>query len=119
MVAEEVLTSSGAQVLNGADLRAVDLRHAHLDSTALIGADLSRAKLAHTDLTDADLTDADLTDANLVDSDLRKANLSDAKGLTDEQLDQVKSLEGTTMPNGQKYEDWLRTKDRVEDRHNQ
>ena len=64
----------------------------------------------------ADLSQLELSDANLSGADLRSANLSgadlsDASGVTDEQLEeqleQAKSLEGATMPNGQKYEDWL------------
>jgi hypothetical protein len=91
---EEVSTQSGAQLLSGADLSAVDLRHAHLDGTVQIGADLSRAKLGHADLGDADLSGA---------------NLSGARGVSDELLAaQANSLKGATMPNGQKYEDWLK-----------
>jgi len=29
------------------------------------------------------------------------------------------SLEGATIPNGQKYEDWLKSKDRAEDGKNE
>jgi uncharacterized protein YjbI with pentapeptide repeats len=64
------------------------------------------ANLSHSDLTDADLTDADLS----------LANLRDAVGVTKEQLEQqAASLEGATMPNGQKYEDWLKSKGSRED----
>jgi uncharacterized protein YjbI with pentapeptide repeats len=44
------------------------------------------------------------------DTDLRHANLSGADGWTEEQLAATESLEGATMPNGQKYEDWLKSK---------
>jgi len=37
---------------------------------------------------------------------------------TNEQLEQAKSLEDATMPNGQKYEDWLKSKGREEDGEN-
>jgi hypothetical protein len=37
--------------------------------------------------------------------------LTDAN-VTQEQIDQAKSLEGATMPNGQKYEDCLKDKER-------
>jgi hypothetical protein len=40
-------------------------------------------------------------------ADLRGANLSEALGITNEELErQAASLEGATMINGQKYEEW-------------
>ncbi len=52
-------------------------------------------------------------------ADLRGANLSEALGITNEELEQqAASLEGATMPNGQKYEDWLKSKGRGEDGEN-
>ena len=42
--------------------------------------------------------------------------LIDALGFTNEELEQqAASPEGATMPNGQKYEDWLKSKGRAED----
>jgi hypothetical protein len=41
----------------------------------------------------------------LLEADLTGADLTGVKGLTEEQLATSKSLEGATMPNGQKYED--------------
>jgi hypothetical protein len=39
--------------------------------------------------------------------------------LIEEQLDKAKSLRGSTIPNGQKYEDWLKGKEgRAEDGKN-
>jgi hypothetical protein len=49
-----------------------------------------------------------LSGVNLSGADLREASV------TQGQLDQVKSLEGATTPNGQKYEDWLKSKGRGE-----
>jgi len=50
-----------------------------------------------------------LSDANLSDANLNDANLNDASGITNEELEQqADSLKGTTMPNGQKYEEWLK-----------
>jgi len=67
----------------------------------------------------ADLSLASLSWANLIGADRRRADLSDAKGLTDEQLDQVNSLEGATMSDGQKYEDWRKGgESRKEEREN-
>jgi hypothetical protein len=45
-------------------------------------------------------------------ADMRGTNVYES------QLAQAKSLEGATMPNGQKYEDWLKSKDRAENGKN-
>jgi uncharacterized protein YjbI with pentapeptide repeats len=55
------------------------------------------------------LRDATLRDANLPGAKLSKADLSGAKDTTSKQLAQAKSLEGATMSNGQKYENWLKS----------
>jgi len=46
-----------------------------------------------------------------------EADLTNVKGVTGEQLERVATdLSGATMPNGQKYEDWLEDrKERGED----
>jgi uncharacterized protein YjbI with pentapeptide repeats len=75
------------------------------------GADLRGAVLREADLREVDLSSADLTGA-----DLSSANLRGATGITNEELaQQASSLEGTTMPNGQKYEDWLKSEGSRED----
>jgi uncharacterized protein YjbI with pentapeptide repeats len=85
---------------------------------------LSGATLEGADLTGADLSGAWLLEANLLEANLSEASLSEATlygvaGITNEQLEQrAKSLEGATMPNGQKYEDWLKSKGLEEDRGN-
>jgi hypothetical protein len=58
------------------------------------------------------LSGAYLRKANLRAANLGVANLSGAKGITNEELvdQQAASLEGATMPNGQKYEEWLKDK---------
>jgi uncharacterized protein YjbI with pentapeptide repeats len=89
---------------------ATNLTNANLTKAALQHADLSNAVLQNTNLTNAVLTDTNLTDTNLTDAYLRDANLTDAKGWTREQLTAARSLEGATMPNGQKYEDWIRSR---------
>jgi Pentapeptide repeats (8 copies) len=69
--------------------------------------DLTGANLSEANLFRADLGGADLSYANL-----RGANLRWAGDITNEELDQqAKSLEGATMPNGQKYEDWLKDRE--------
>jgi uncharacterized protein YjbI with pentapeptide repeats len=99
--------------LSGANLRGallIDLEF--FDPADLGGADLSGAELWNATplwravLHDANLHNADLHNADLHDADLRNANLDGA-----EQLSAAKSLEGATMPNGQKYEDWIKDKE--------
>ena len=103
--------------LNGAKLQGADLRgdpHQRGDAD-LSEANLSEANLSEADLSYDDLSSANLQGANLTDAVLRGANLSNAK-VTSEQLAEAKSLEGATMPNGQKYEDWLKSKDQEENK---
>jgi uncharacterized protein YjbI with pentapeptide repeats len=72
------------------------------------GADLSGADLSGADLSGADLSGADLSGADLENATVSK-----------EQLARCESLEGATMPNGQKYEDWLKDREvRGEDKDN-
>jgi uncharacterized protein YjbI with pentapeptide repeats len=66
--------------------------------------------LAEADLSQVNLSNVDLRDANLEGADLSNADLSGAEGVTEEQVSQAASLEGTTMPTGQKYKDWLKSK---------
>jgi len=73
------------------------------------GAVFISANLRDADLSSSDLKHADLKDATLSGADLSGANLKNAN-VTEEQLEQAESLEGATMPNGQKYEDWLKSK---------
>jgi hypothetical protein len=61
-------------------------------------------------LSESNLSGAELHGANLSKANLSKAYLNKAVGLTDEQIAAAESLEGATMPNGQKYEDWLKDK---------
>ena len=80
---------------------------------------LSDANLSLANLSDADLSSADLRRSCVVEANLNKANLIGAYligaiGLTDEQMTSAWSLEGATMPNGQKYEERLKSKGRGE-----
>jgi uncharacterized protein YjbI with pentapeptide repeats len=112
----------GGTVLADADLRSADLTGADLTSTVLSGANLRGANLRGADLRGADLRDADLEAADLSGADLggaglsgaylSYANLDRATDITSEELAQhAYSLEGATMPNGQKYEDWFKDKE--------
>src|SRR5215204_6019868 len=111
-------------LLDNADLVA-HLTNADLSGASLIGADLRDANLFGADLSDANLISANLSDAilvkaNLSDANLENANLSGADGITNEELEQqADSLVGADMPNGQNYEDWLKSKLRKEDGKNE
>jgi pentapeptide repeat protein len=89
-----------------------------LDQADLSGAYLSGAYLSVADLRRAHLEEAHLSGAELFEADLRYANLSEAKEWTKEQLLAADSLAGATMPDGQKYEDWLKSKVSGEDGEN-
>jgi uncharacterized protein YjbI with pentapeptide repeats len=96
---------SGANLF-GAFLNNTILNRARLRDAILINAFLSDASLYRADLSNANLRGADLSNANL-----KGANLSEAEGITNEELAQhAKHLEGATMPNGQKYEEWLKSR---------
>jgi flagellar basal body-associated protein FliL len=71
--------------------------------------EIANAKLSGAILVRADLYDADLSGANLSGARLFGADLSGA-AVTEEQLDTCISRTHATMPNGQKYEDWLKAK---------
>jgi hypothetical protein len=48
----------------------------------------------------------------LSDAYVYQTDLSEAEGISNEKLEQQAGfLGGTTMPNGQKYEDWLKDKE--------
>ena len=83
---------------------------ANLSGAKLSGAYLNRANLNGADLSGADLSGAHLMFADLHDADLRKVNLLAAWTLTEGKIAAARSLKGATMPNGQKYEDWLKEK---------
>ena len=112
----------GTADLKGANLTGAVMPFAYLSCANLRGADLGGIILSDADLRDADLRDADLRDVNLtrpdqkaflrrahlLGADLSGANLRGAEGFTNEEIEQeASSLEGATMPNGQKYQDWL------------
>src|SRR5918995_31599 len=105
-------------------LRGSTLSHAKLSGAHLPNADLSDANLCSADLSDANLIGADLSravldNANLGGAVLDNANLGGADGITNEELEQqADSLVGADMPNGQTYEDWLKSKFREEDGKN-
>jgi uncharacterized protein YjbI with pentapeptide repeats/flagellar basal body-associated protein FliL len=73
---------------------------------------IGRNKLKGTNLSEATLRKAQFWNAWLQGVNLSGADLEGAKGISTEELDQQAfSLKGATMPNGQKYEDWLKDKE--------
>jgi len=135
---ESGLIANGNPVidLHGADLSGAHLFGAHLSranlfgtflsgaqlfQADLFGANLREANLSGADLLAAKLSEADLSGADLSGADLDRADLSGTMGVTNEGLEQRGvSLKGATMPNGQKYEDWLKDReDRKEDEKNE
>jgi uncharacterized protein YjbI with pentapeptide repeats len=96
--------------LQEANLQEANLQGAILQQAILRGAILFRADLRGTHLQQAILQQAHLFRADLRGAILQRANLQDAK-VTDSQLANTRSLQGATMPNGQKYEDWLKDRE--------
>jgi uncharacterized protein YjbI with pentapeptide repeats len=112
-----------------ANLVKAKLRRADLSNAKLFGADLSLAKLDGANLSDAVLIgDKRSTpvqrisapekytlggvgpkNADLSYTDLSGANLWNAY-VSEKQLDSADSLIGATVPNGRKYENWLKIK---------
>ena len=113
--------------LRGADLRGANLSNANLSDTVLVGANLlpydetqpakfnAPSLLNGADPSNIDSSNDHLTPTNLGGADLSNADLSGAyltgAGVSEEQLDTCKSLQGATMPDGQKYEEWLRDRE--------
>jgi Pentapeptide repeats (8 copies) len=98
--------------LRGANLSGANLSGANLRDADLQAANLQRANLQDANLQDADLQDAILGVASLVGANLLGANLYgvylEGAIVTDEQLADTLSLREAIMPDGQKYEDWLK-----------
>ena len=103
--------------------REITLSHATLSDAYLPHADLSNAHLVETDLRGANLSHANLSRATLDCHNLRPsgranlsyANLNNLRGCTKEELRSAFTLKGATMPNGQKYEEWLKDRERQQD----
>jgi hypothetical protein len=92
---------------SGADLREAELSGLTLSNASLSYVRLQGAKLGHANLERADLSysvlyGADLLGADLRGADLQEADLQGAK-VTEEQLADMRSLRGATMPDGSKH----------------
>jgi hypothetical protein len=86
--------------LSRANLRTDNLNAANLGEVDLREADLSGADLREANLGEAKLNGANLSNTMLWQADLSWANLSGAINTAPEQLAEVKSLQGATMPDG-------------------
>lgn len=84
--------------LTGAKLADTNLTKAVFDEAILQNARLDRADLTETDFTDANLRGADMTEATLKGTILNGADLTDAKGLTREQILEAKIDSKTQLP---------------------
>ena len=89
------------------DLSRASLVDADLHGANLRGVNLSGADLGHTNLKETDLSGADLTDAR---KRVNKKKTVPLDLLPDKELAQKgPTLDGATMPGGQKYEEWKET----------
>jgi hypothetical protein len=94
----------------GAKLQKVILREANLYAANLYAANLQGAHLIGANLIGAHLREASVQIANFPEFYIPEANLRGAN-VTDEQLASCKRLVGAIMPDGQKYDDWLKAKE--------
>lgn len=88
----------------GASLRGVDLRDANLQDADLTRVDLRGANLWGANLQNTWLEKADLKETQLRDANLQRAKLPRVENLSDEQIVQMKSLWGATLPDGTHYD---------------
>lgn len=109
--------------LENAKLSHVNLQYAELGFADLRRADLSKsglseANLSHAVLWKADLSGSSLRAADLILADLRGANLfgayTDIDTLRDADLSGARFSGDTTMPDGEKYENWEKDRDSSE-----
>ena len=123
---EARLTGSNTGQCSISLLAQADLQGADFKGVDLSAIDLSDANLSDARLLGANLSDAKLLGADLGNADLGHANLSRAEGVTNEELEQARSLRGATMPDGQvlksddnpdgpAFEEWLKSEGRRED----
>jgi uncharacterized protein YjbI with pentapeptide repeats len=94
--------------LHKADLSRGDLRRAFLRAAHLHEANLQGAYLEGVHLEGANLQGAHLEGANLQGAHLEETNLQGAR--VEEANLEAAQLDGATMPNGQKYEEWIKTR---------
>ena len=86
--------------LSGADLHDADLRGANLITADLSVTNLSGANFNGADLSGASLLGANLSSADLNGAILRHTNLTKARNLSQQQLDQVLTCRDAPLPKG-------------------
>ena len=98
--------------LERANLVESNLSYGNLERATLTGANLGWANLSRANLEKANLAEANLSGANLDDARLHGANLTGAfllgARVSLKALSTARSLVNATMPDGVKYEDWVR-----------
>jgi uncharacterized protein YjbI with pentapeptide repeats len=98
--------------LERANLVEANLSYGNLERAVLTGANLGWANLSRVNLEKANLAEANLSGANLDDARLHGANLSGAfllgARVSLKALSTARTLANATMPDGVKYEDWVR-----------
>lgn len=97
----------GVAKLDGARLYNANLGGANLINASLIGADLRYANLKYVNEGLGDFEKENILRANLALADLSHCDLTHAK-LDEFQLMGAKALKGAIMPNGIKFEEWLK-----------
>ena len=107
----ERMALNGAN-LDRANLVESNLSHANLERATLTGVNLGWANLSRANLEKANLAEANLSGANLDEARLNGANLAGAflfgTRVSLKSLSTAKSLANATMPDGVKYEEWIR-----------
>jgi hypothetical protein len=84
--------------LSETDLRGADLCWARLESAIFRGAHLKEARFVEAHLEGAFFTNADVSGVNFTGAYLDKADLEEAIGLTEEQLQRAKSTAAARLP---------------------
>jgi uncharacterized protein YjbI with pentapeptide repeats len=87
-----------ASIFTDANLKGVDLRDTDFQNADLSRADLSNADLSRADLRNAKLIGASFSDAQLTDTDFRGSDLTQASGLTRDQIAHAKVDQSTKLP---------------------
>lgn len=83
-----------------ANFNKVNLSYAHIEQTDLSGSQFTDVNLSNTDFYNVNLSDVDFTNANLQDVTIKNSILIGAN-LSDDQMEQIKSIRCSIMPNGE------------------
>ncbi len=98
--------------LNAANLKEASLVRANLEGAIIKGANLESVDFESAILRDADISYSDMSNANLISASLNGVNFEgtalDGVKVNIAQLRSTKSLKQAIMPDGRKYEEWLK-----------